>query len=174
MNSIFLMFISFLCAQRLLELVIARRNEKWMISQGGYEAGARHYPFMVALHVSFFASLIAEVVLLGKSISLAWPVWLVLFLLAQLGRVWTLRSLGPFWNTKIIVLPGAKIVKKGPYRWVRHPNYIIVTMELIIIPLLFQAYYTALIFTFLNALMLAVRIGAEEQALIEATDFKKG
>ncbi|MET1031507.1 isoprenylcysteine carboxyl methyltransferase family protein [Domibacillus tundrae] len=174
MRELFWLFILFVCVQRISELIIAKRNEKWMLSQGGYETGARHYPFIVALHISFFISLIIEVELLHKTISSDWPLWLTLFLLTQLSRVWTLRSLGTFWNTKIIVLPGAKIVKKGPYRWVRHPNYIIVTMEFIIIPFLFQAYYTALIFTLLNAFMLTVRIAAEEQALMNATDFKKG
>ncbi|MEM1504993.1 isoprenylcysteine carboxylmethyltransferase family protein [Domibacillus sp. 8LH] len=173
MSGIFWLFILFLCVQRISELFIAKRNEKWMLSQGAYEAGTRHYPFIVALHTLFFISLIAEVTMMEKTLSSNWPMWLTLFLVTQLGRVWTLRSLGPFWNTKIIVLPGAKVVKRGPYRWVRHPNYIIVTLEFIVIPLLFQAYYTAIIFTLLNAWMLSVRIAAEEQALIDATDFGK-
>lgn len=173
MSSVFWLFIVFLCVQRISELFIAKRNEKWMLSQGAYEAGTRHYPFIVALHTLFFISLIAEVTMMEKTLSSNWPIWLALFLVTQLGRVWTLRSLGPFWNTKIIVLPGAKVVKRGPYRWVRHPNYIIVTLEFIVIPLLFQAYYTAIIFTLLNAWMLSVRIAAEEQALTDATDFGK-
>jgi methyltransferase len=173
MNGFFELFVLLVCVQRISELMIAKRNEKRMLRQGGYEAGARHYPFIVALHTAFFISLIAEVQLLQKTVSPDWPLWLALFLFTQLGRVWTLLSLGSFWNTKIIVLPGTKVVKKGPYRWVRHPNYIIVTMELIVIPFLFQAYYTALVFTLLNALMLTVRIAAEEQALMDATDFKK-
>jgi methyltransferase len=173
MSGIFWMFILFLCVQRISELFIAKRNEKWMLSQGAYEAGARHYPLIVALHTLFFISLIAEVTMMEKMLSSNWPIWLTLFLVTQFGRVWALRSLGPFWNTKIIVLPGAKVVKRGPYRWVRHPNYIIVTLEFIVIPLLFQAYYTAIIFTLLNAWMLSVRIAAEEQALTDATDFGK-
>lgn len=173
MSGLFWLFISFLCIQRISELFIAKRNEKWMLSQGAYEAGMRHYPFIVALHTIFFISFITEVLIMEKTISPNWPLWLTLFFITQLGRVWTLRSLGPFWNTKIIVLPGAKVVKKGPYRWVRHPNYIIVTLEFIVIPLLFQAYYTAIIFTLLNAWMLSIRIAAEEQALMNATDFKK-
>ncbi|WP_255822000.1 isoprenylcysteine carboxyl methyltransferase family protein [Domibacillus sp. PGB-M46] len=173
MSSIFWLFILFLCVQRISELFIAKRNEKWMLSQGAYEAGARHYPFIVALHTLFFISLIAEVTMMEKTLNSNWPMWLTLFLVTQLGRVWTLRSLGPFWNTKIIVLPGAKVVNRGPYRWVRHPNYIIVTLEFIVIPLLFQAYYTAIIFTLLNAWMLSVRIAAEERALTDATDFGK-
>ncbi|WNS80478.1 isoprenylcysteine carboxylmethyltransferase family protein [Domibacillus sp. DTU_2020_1001157_1_SI_ALB_TIR_016] len=173
MSGIFWLFILFLCVQRISELFIAKRNEKWMLSQGAYEAGTRHYPLIVALHTLFFISLIAEVTMMEKTLSSNWPMWLTLFLVTQLGRVWTLRSLGPFWNTKIIVLPGAKVVKRGPYRWVRHPNYIIVTLEFIVIPLLFQAYYTAIIFTLLNAWMLSVRIAAEEQALTDATDFGK-
>lgn len=174
MNYLFWVFILFVVAQRMLELGIAKRNEKRMIERGGYEAGMRHYPFMIALHSSFFISCIIEVEFLDKTLSVDWPLWLGLFLLTQLGRVWTLYSLGSFWNTKIIVLPGANVVRKGPYRWFRHPNYIIVTLEFVVIPFLFQAYYTAALFSMLNAVMLSVRIAAEEQALMEVTDFKKG
>lgn len=171
--NIFGILIAFVCLQRIVELVIARRNEKWMLEKGGYEAGASHYPFIVALHIGFFISLISEVIFFDKTASSWWPFWLFLFLAAQAVRVWSLWSLGRFWNTKIIVLPGAKVVKKGPYRWIRHPNYAVVITEILVLPLLFQAYYTAFIFSVLNAIILSIRITAEEQALMEATDFKK-
>lgn len=173
MRAFFWILILLVCLQRIAELAVAKRNEKWMLQQGAYEAGASHYPFIVALHVSFFISLILEVVFFDKTLSTWWPLWFSLFVVAQFARVWSLRSLGRFWNTKIIVLPGASIVKKGPYRWIRHPNYVVVVTEILVLPLLFQAYYTAFIFSVLNAFILSIRIAAEEQALMEATDFKK-
>ena len=145
------------------ELMIAKRNERHMKQKGAIEFGQSHYPFIVAVHSLFFVSLIIEVALLHKNLSPNWPVFLTFFLLAQMGR--------PFWNTKIIVLPEANIVKKGPYQYVKHPNYIIVTIELIVIPLLFQAYMTAILFTIFNAVILAIRIPTEERALKQLTEY---
>ncbi len=144
-----------------------------MRSQGAYEAGAAHYPVMVAMHVAFFISLILEVVILGRVLSPFWMLLLGLFLLAQAARIWCLTSLGKFWNTKIIILPGADVVRKGPYKWIRHPNYLIVTIELLILPLLFGAYFTAVIYSLLNLWMLSVRIPVEEKALKEATNYRE-
>lgn len=169
--TLFIIVMAIVCLQRLVELIIAKRNEKWMREQGAYEVGAGHYPLIVSLHIGFFISLAAEVILLERSISEWWPVWMSLFLLAQAGRIWSLASLGRFWNTKIIVLPGANVIKQGPYRWIRHPNYLIVAVEILVLPLLFQAYYTALIFSVLNMMILSIRIKVEEKALIEATDY---
>ncbi|WP_018395372.1 isoprenylcysteine carboxylmethyltransferase family protein [Bacillus sp. 37MA] len=171
--TLFLFVITVVCLQRLVELVVAKRNEKWMRERGAYEVGGGHYPLIVSLHVGFFVSLAAEVILLERSISEWWPVWMSLFLLAQAGRVWSLASLGRFWNTKIIILPGAHVVKRGPYQWIRHPNYTIVAAEILVLPLLFQAYYTAIIFSVLNMMVLSIRIKVEEKALIEATDYNK-
>jgi len=165
--------ISIVILQRLVELVVAKRNEKWMRSQGAFEAGSAHYPIMVAMHIAFFISLLAEVILLDRSLSSMWIILLVIFLTAQVARIWCLTSLGKFWNTKIIILPGADVVQKGPYKWVRHPNYIIVTTELLVLPLIFGAYSTAIIFTLLNVWMLSVRIPAEEKALKEATNYRE-
>ena len=159
--------------QRLVELFIAKQNEKWMKSQGAFEAGASHYPYMVAMHICFFVALIAEVIGLDRGLSAVWPLFLTLFLLAQLLRVWCLSSLGKYWNTKIIVLPHAKVVRKGPYKWIRHPNYLIVATELMVLPLLFNAYLTALLFTLLNMWMMSVRIPVEEQALKSVTNYKE-
>lgn len=158
--------------QRIIELVIAKRNEKWMRAQGAFEVGAKHYPWMVALHVGFFVALIAEVDLAGREPSTLWPIFLTLFFIAQIARFWCLFSLGKFWNTKIIILPGADVVRKGPYRFIRHPNYAIVAIELLTLPLLFNAYTTAILFSLLNIWILSVRIRAEEQALIDATNYK--
>jgi len=170
---LFLIVISIVILQRLIELVIAKRNEKWMRSQGAFEAGAGHYPFMVAMHMAFFISLLTEVMVYDQLLSRLWIPLLTVFLVAQVMRIWCLASLGKFWNTKIIILPGADVVRKGPYRFIRHPNYLIVTTELLVLPLLFGAYFTAIIFSLLNLWMLSVRIPAEEQALKEATNYKE-
>lgn len=158
--------------QRLLELLIAKRNEKWMLRQGAYEVGAAHYPFMVAMHVAFFVSLLVEVIVFARPVSPFWLILLALFIALQCLRVWCLTSLGKFWNTKIIILPNANVVAKGPYQFIRHPNYVIVTVELLILPLLFSAYATAIVFTSLNIWMLSVRIPLEEKALKEATNYR--
>lgn len=159
--------------QRIVELLIAKRNEKWMKSQGAFEAGASHYPYMVAMHVSFFIALITEVFVFHRQLSAIWPIWLGIFLSAQILRIWCLTSLGKFWNTKIIVLPNAHahVVRKGPYKWLRHPNYIIVATELLVLPLLFNAFFTAILFSLLNCWMMTVRIPAEERALRKATNY---
>lgn len=170
---LFAIVISIVILQRLVELVVAKRNEQWMRSQGAFEVGAAHYPIMVTMHIAFFISLLAEVILLDRSLSSMWIILLVIFLTAQVARIWCLTSLGKFWNTKIIILPGADVVQKGPYKWVRHPNYVIVTTELLVLPLMFGAYLTAIIFTLLNVWMLSVRIPAEEKALKDATNYRE-
>ncbi len=170
---IFGIVLSIIILQRIIELSIAKRNEKWMKSQGAFEAGASHYPYMVAMHVFFFITLITEVLFFPRELSSIWPIYLGIFLAAQLLRVWCLASLGKFWNTKIIVLPSAKVIRRGPYKWLRHPNYIIVATELLVLPLLFNAVYTAVVFSLLNIWMMSVRIPAEEKALKEATNYTK-
>lgn len=169
----FTIVITIVILQRLIELIIARRNEQWMLRQGAYEAGARHYPLMVVMHVAFFLALLLEVSIVNRALSPFWIVLLILFLIAQVARIWCLTSLGKYWNTKIIILPGADVVKKGPYRFMRHPNYVIVTTELLVLPLLFSAYFTAILFSLLNIWMLSVRIPMEEKALKEATNYKE-
>ena len=170
---LFTIVLTIVIIQRLVELIVAKRNEKWMRSQGAFEAGAVHYPFMVAMHMAFFASLIIEVIVLDQTLSPFWIPLLCIFLLAQVLRLWCLMSLGKFWNTKIIILPGADVIRKGPYKFIRHPNYLIVTTELLILPLLFGAYFTAIVFSLLNLWMLSVRIPAEEKALKEATNYEE-
>ena len=156
--------------QRLVELRIAKRNEKSMRARGAYEVGASHYPYMILLHVSFFISLIIEVMYI-KSFSSPYYALIIVFLVLQLLRVWCLTSLGTYWNTKVIILPGAKVVAKGPYAFIRHPNYLIVCLEIAVLPLIFQAYVTAICFTILNFIILSVRIPIEEKALKEATNY---
>lgn len=141
-----------------------------MLAKGAYEVGASHYPFMILLHVSFFVSLIVEVIYFTGQLTPQY-ILLFIFLLLQLLRVWCLASLGPFWNTKIIILPGANVVVKGPYSYIRHPNYLVVCLEIAVIPLMFQAYFTAICFTILNLIILSIRIPLEEKALKEVTDY---
>lgn len=174
----FFIIMTFVILQRLIEVLVAKRNEKIMLSKGAYEVGASHYPFMIALHVSFFLCLFIEVMVFHRALSPFFLYLFILFLFVQGLRIWCLASLGTFWNTKIIILPGANVVKKGPYVFFRHPNYLVVCMEIVLIPLMFQAYFTAICFSLLNLAMLSVRIPIEERALIEATnyteEFKKG
>jgi methyltransferase len=146
--------------QRLIELAIARRNTRSLLARGGYEVGAGHYPLIVAVHVLWLGALwwLAP----GKDIS--WPL-IGLFLVLQAGRLWVLASLGGRWTTRIIVHPGEPLVTGGPFRFVRHPNYLIVAAEIAVLPLAFGLWQVALIFTLLNAAGLAVRIRAEERAL---------
>lgn len=170
---VFFSIFGFVIIQRIIELFIARRNEEWIKSQGGYEVGKRHYPFMVALHVGFFMSLSLEFIVLDRGLSTFFIPLLIIFGLTQLMRIWIISSLGRFWNTKIMILPGASVVKKGPFQMMKHPNYAIVALELVVIPLLFNAFITVLVFSLLNMWMLSVRIPIEEAALAEDTNYKE-
>ncbi|MET1013767.1 MAG: isoprenylcysteine carboxylmethyltransferase family protein [Paenisporosarcina sp.] len=170
---VFSIVFGFVILQRIVELLVAKRNEDWIKSQGGYEVGKRHYPFMVALHVSFFISLLLEFTLLNRGLSTFWLPLFIVFSVTQLLRIWILSSLGRFWNTKIMILPGASVVRKGPFQFMRHPNYTIVAIEILVLPLMFNAFITALVFTFLNLYMLSVRIPIEEAALCEGTNYKE-
>ncbi|EKN69540.1 hypothetical protein BABA_08936 [Neobacillus bataviensis LMG 21833] len=167
----FILFLSFVILQRVVELFIAKRNEKWMKRHGAVEFGKRHYKYMVAMHVLFFLVFITEKVLLNRLLSPIWPIVLCLFCFAQFIRIWALATLGMYWNTKILVLAGAKVVRKGPYRFLKHPNYFVVAIELLVVPLLFTAYYTAFLFTLLNVIMLMIRIPEEEKALRALTEY---
>jgi methyltransferase len=171
--TVFFCVIGFVVLQRVVELIVARNNEVWIRSKGGYEVGARHYPYMVAIHVGFFISLILEFVIFRQSVSDYFVPLFVVFVGLQIMRVWVITSLGRFWNTKILVLPFAHVVKKGPFRLLRHPNYVVVTCEILVIPLMFNAYFTALVFTLLNLYILSVRIPIEEEALREVTDYEE-
>ncbi|MCY9190729.1 isoprenylcysteine carboxyl methyltransferase family protein [Bacillus mojavensis] len=165
----FWMLITVLTAQRAAEMAVARRNEQKVKKQGAIECGERHYPYIITMHILFFLSLITEVLLLHKQPSSWWSGIAAAILAVQAIRYWALCSLGAYWNTKILVVPGAELVKKGPYKWLKHPNYTVVVLEIILIPLLYQAYFTMCLFSLLNAVMLSVRIRAEEQALREYT-----
>lgn len=169
---VFFVFVGLIIFQRITELAVARKNEAWMKSQGAIEFGQRHYPAMVSIHTAFFIFFILEVIMFDKSLSTYWPILLSLFIFTQTMRVWALASLGKYWNTKIIILPGANVIKRGPYKIIKHPNYLIVAIELIVIPLMFNAYITMAVFTMLNILILSIRIPAEEKALRELTKYE--
>ena len=152
--------LAFVTLQRLAELPIARSNTRRLLAAGGHEVGASHYPFIVALHATWLITLwwLAP----GRSIDIP---FLLLFLLVEAGRVWVLRTLGSRWTTRIIVVPGEQLVAAGPYRFVRHPNYLVVIGEIAVLPLVFGLWDIAIIFSLLNAVMLTVRIKAENRAL---------
>lgn len=168
----FTVFSSLIVTQRLIELIIAKNNEKWMKEQGGIEYGRKHYHVLVIIHVCFFLSLLLEFTFFEKSLNPLWPFVFSIFLIAQIGRFWVIHTLGRFWNTKIIVLPQSETISKGPYKYIRHPNYLIVTLELIIIPVIFNAYFTLICFFILNQIILSVRIPFEEQVLLEKTNYQ--
>ncbi len=148
--------------QRLLELRYAARNTRALLARGAVETGAAHYPLFILLHGSWLVC--TAVVALVTHASTDW--WLIgLFALLQVARVWVIATLGPYWTTRLISLAGAPLVRTGPFRFVRHPNYLIVTIEIATLPLAFGEVWVAIAFTILNAALLAVRIREEERAL---------
>jgi methyltransferase len=166
----FYIIFSFIILQRISELFIAKRNEKQMKNLGAIEVGADHYKWIVTLHVTFLLSLFFEVTFFDKQLIHIWPFILTLLLITQLVRYWVIQSLGMYWNTKIIVLKGARVQTKGPFKFIRHPNYLVVSLEIILLPVLFSAYFTSVVFTILNAIvLLKVRIPIEEKALSSIT-----
>ena len=152
--------LGFVTGQRLVELRLAERNTRRLLASGAMEHSPGHYPFLVAIHVAWLAALWWWAP--GRPVNLA---LLLVFVLLQLGRVWVIATLGRRWTTRIIVDPAAPLVRSGPYRFVSHPNYLVVTGEITILPLVFGLVEIAVLFTALNAIILAVRIRAENKAL---------
>jgi methyltransferase len=152
--------------ERLVELVVSKRHAQWAFSQGGKEFGQSHYPAMVIVHTALLAGCVLEVWLLSRPFlpMLGWTM-LAVVVLSQLLRWWCVASLGKRWNTRVIVLPGAPLVRRGPYRWLHHPNYVAVVAEGIALPLVHTAWVTAACFTMANALVLVARIRLENKAL---------
>jgi len=155
--------------ERLAELRVARRNAQWSHERGGREYGGGHYPVMVALHTALLAGCLIEVVLAHRGFvpALGWAM-LVVVVAAQALRWWCIRTLGPQWNTRILVVPGLPLITGGPYRWLRHPNYVAVIAEGIALPLVHSAWITATVFTAANAILLTARIRTEDAALANA------
>lgn len=160
---VFVVFMCFLIAQRLFELYISKRNARWLIKNGAVEYGREHYPFMVSMHTLFIVSLIAEYLWRGTD-DVNYFLLILFFILIGI-KVVVISTLGHYWNTRIYKIPGSKPVATGIYKYIKHPNYIIVMCEIAIIPLTFHLYYTGCIFTILNAVMLTVRIRKENEVL---------
>lgn len=158
--SLNIVILSLVTLERLFELALARRNTLRLLDEGAYEHAPGHYPIIVGVHALWLASLwwLAPF----KPID---GLWLVVFLLLELGRMWVLATLGRRWTTRIIVLPGAPLVRRGPYRLVDHPNYWVVIGEIAALPLVFGLWQVSLIFTLLNAAVLTVRIRRENEVL---------
>jgi methyltransferase len=152
--------LGYVTLQRLVELQLADRNSKRLLAEGAVEYGRGHYPFIVALHMLWLAA--SWWWAPGREIDL--PL-LLLFAILQIGRIWVIVTLGSRWTTRIIVKPGAPLVRSGPYRFLNHPNYAIVTLEIAVLPLVFGLWGIALIFSLLNLGLLAIRVRAENRAL---------
>ncbi|VTR78505.1 isoprenylcysteine carboxyl methyltransferase family protein [Cellulomonas hominis] len=157
--------------ERLAELVVSARNARWSFERGGVESGRGHFPPMVALHTGLLLACVLEVHLADRPF-VPWLGWtaLALVIASQALRWWCIATLGHRWNTRVIVVPGLDLVRRGPYRWIPHPNYVAVVVEGVALPLVHTAWVTALVFTVLNAvLLLGFRIPSEERALRAAT-----
>jgi methyltransferase len=150
-------------AQRLAEVAWARRNEHRLRAEGGIEVGSGHYPLFFLLHAAW---LVALWVIVPPDAAAHWPL-LAVFALLQLARLWVIASLGRFWTTRIITLPGTPLVRRGPYRLLKHPNYLIVAGELAVLPLVFGAWPIALVFSVLNGIVLWHRIRIENTVLAQ-------
>jgi methyltransferase len=165
--TFYVVLIVAVATERLAELVVSRRNLAWALSRGGREYGFGHYPFMVFLHTGLLVACLVEashrpfIPALGLSM-------LAVVILSQALRWWCITILGPRWNTRIIVVPGLPLVDRGPYRWLRHPNYVAVVLEGIALPLVHTGWITAAVFTVVNAGLLRVRISAENAAMAQA------
>lgn len=164
--------VGLVAAQRLFEIFLARRNERRMRARGAVEWGRGHYAFIVVMHILWLVSILIEGTLQGPEIPFYWPVALALFLLAQPLRYWAIFSLGDSWNTKILIAPGTKPIRRGPYKHLNHPNYVAVIVEILAFPMIFGAWITALIFTVLNAMLLSMRIREENRALKELAGYR--
>lgn len=153
--------VALVALQRLVELRYANRNTAALLRKGAVEVGRGHYPFIVALHAGWLAAIVLA---LPSPLSVGW-IWLALFVGLQLARVWVIATLGAYWTTRIVTLEGAPLVQRGPYRFVHHPNYLIVTLEIATLPLVFGEAGVAIAFTIANAGLLAFRVREEERAL---------
>jgi methyltransferase len=159
--------VTLVAMQRLLELFYSLRNERKLRARGAVERGRGHYPVIVAVHTLWLASTLVEGLQRGPEIPAWWPLPLAAFLLVQPLRYWAILSLGTNWNTRVLVVPGGKLVRRGPYRYFPHPNYVVVAVEVLTFPLIFGAWTTAIVFSLLNAALLYVRIKTENRALKE-------
>jgi methyltransferase len=157
--------------ERVAEMVVSRRNAAWSLERGGVESGQRHFPVMIALHTAFLVGMLVEAWWRRPDVPgvLAWSM-LGVVIACQAGRWWCIAALGRHWNTRVIVVPGTPPVVRGPYRFLSHPNYVVVVVEGIALPLIHAAWISALVFTVLNAALLTVRLRVESAALRSLSD----
>lgn len=165
-RALYFAFLGLIGLERLVELLLSLRNARQARAAGAVEAGGGHYPVMVVFHAVFLLSCAAEVWLLQRSFpgALGWTA-LGVAVVAQGLRYWAVASLGVRWNTRVLVWPGVPPVTSGPYRFLRHPNYLAIVLEMVAVPLVYGAWVTAAVFSLGNLLLLRVRIRAEERAL---------
>lgn len=172
MTTLYLGLLLLIVVQRLVELVVSERHRRRILAEGGSEAGRGHYPVMVVLHTAFLASCPAEVLLLERPFFPVLGGAMLLLLLLTTGlRYWAISTLGERWTTRILVVPGAPPVEGGPYRFLRHPNYLAVIVEIFALPLVHTAWLTAIVFSLANGLLLRVRIREEEKALAASSGY---
>jgi methyltransferase len=164
----FWLFLFIIISQRLIELRFAKRNEKILKAQGATEFDKKGYRVIVVMHIAFFISLACEKLLLNRTLNSYWFIFVFLFLAAQVLRYWAIKTLGVYWNTKVLVIPNHSLVITGPYKYLRHPNYIAVITEIAVIPLIFSCYITAVVFSLINFILLRRRIKIEESVLRKA------
>ena len=157
-----ILILSLVTLQRVVELYIAHRNTKRLLANGGFEVGSNHYPIMVALHTLWLGGLWYLVLFQNPVVSMP---WIFAYLVLEAGRGWIIAALGSRWTTRIIIVPGETLVDEGPYKFFRHPNYMVVAGEIFILPMAFGLWWYAILFTALNAAMLYWRIRSEDEAL---------
>jgi methyltransferase len=164
--GVFVVVVALVALERLAELIVSHRNAAWSFARGGHETGQGHYPAMVALHTGFLVAMLVEAFVRRPEVpsALAWSM-LALVAVAQALRWWCIATLGPQWNTRVIVVPDLAPVRTGPYRFLAHPNYVAVVVEGIALPLIHACWITAAGFTILNAALLRVRLRVENDAL---------
>jgi len=160
--SVLYVALTLVLLQRIAELIYSARNTRRLLQRGGIEIGAVQYPFFVVLHAAWLASM---AIFIPPATPPNWSL-LGLYVLVQPLRIWSIASLGPYWTTRIITVPAEPLVRRGPYRFFRHPNYIVVCTEIGVLPLAFGAVEIALVFSILNAALLSWRIRVEERALL--------
>ncbi|MCB2107211.1 MAG: hypothetical protein KDE14_05895 [Rhodobacteraceae bacterium] len=163
-------------AERVGELYIARRNTARLLADGGYEVGEGHYPVIVGVHMVWFVALGVWLATGSRPFVFG---WFGVFAVAQILRAWVMLSLGKYWTTRIIVVPTAPLIRRGPYRWLAHPNYLIVVIEIFTLPMVFGAWLPAVVFSLANGVVLWVRISAEDEALasrraLDSRDLESG
>lgn len=155
------LILALVVAQRLGELWLAGANTRRLLASGGIEIGRSHYPLFILLHASWLVAIVA----MTPATTVPHPLWFGLYIALQFGRAWVIASLGPYWTTRIITMPGVPLVRRGPYRFVRHPNYWVASLELAVLPLMFDQVWIAVVWSVLNALLIAWRVRVEDGAL---------